>query len=205
MLEKHRIVPVVVVEDAGVAEPLADALIAGGLPVAEVTLRTAAGVAAIRTMAARGDLVVGAGTVTSPAQVEAAVDAGARFIVSPGTSAGVVAKAQELGVDVLPGVATATELQAAGELGVTTVKFFPASQAGGVAMIKALSAPFRQARFVPTGGVTAANAAEYLAIPSVVAVGGSWMVPASSLVAGDFEAIRKLTAQAVAAVAKAGE
>jgi 2-dehydro-3-deoxyphosphogluconate aldolase/(4S)-4-hydroxy-2-oxoglutarate aldolase len=198
VLARFRIVPVVVLDDAEAAEPLADALVAGGLGIAEITLRTPAALAAIRTMAKREDVVVGAGTVLTPAQVEAAVDAGARFVVSPGTSPAVVARARDLGVGVLPGAVTATELQAAVELGVTTLKFFPASAAGGVGTLKALAAPFPGVRFVPTGGIHAGNVAEYLALASVVAVGGSWMVPASAVAAGDFERVRALTAEAVA-------
>jgi 2-dehydro-3-deoxyphosphogluconate aldolase/(4S)-4-hydroxy-2-oxoglutarate aldolase len=150
-------------------------------------------------MSARGDILVGAGTVLTPAQVDQAVAAGARFVVSPGLSRAVVERAQELGVLALPGAVTATEVQGALELGVSLVKFFPAGTCGGPAAIKALAGPFAGVRFVPTGGVGPANLAEYLAVPAVAAVGGSWMVPRDLIKAGDFAGITALTAQAVAA------
>jgi 2-dehydro-3-deoxyphosphogluconate aldolase/(4S)-4-hydroxy-2-oxoglutarate aldolase len=194
-----RLVPVVVLDDAADADPLAGALVAGGLPVAEVTFRTAAALESIRVMSARGDILVGAGTVLTPAQVDLAVAAGARFVVSPGLSRAVVERAQELGVLALPGAVTATEVQAALELGVSLVKFFPAGTCGGPAAISALAGPFAGVRFVPTGGVGPANLAEYLAVPAVAAVGGSWMVARDLIKAGDFAGITALTAQAVAA------
>jgi len=193
-----RLVPVVVLDDPAGADALAGALVAGGLPVAEVTFRTAAAPDAIRAMADRGDILVGAGTVLTVAQVDQAVAAGARYIVSPGLSRAVVERCQELGILALPGAVTATEVQAALELGLTTVKFFPAGTSGGAAAIKALAAPFGHVRFVPTGGVGPANLAEYLAIPSVTAVGGSWMVPRNLIAAGDVAGIQALTADAVA-------
>ena len=193
------VVPVVVVDDVPQAELLADALVAGGLPVAEITFRTAAGAAAIKAVAARGDILVGAGTVLTPEQVDAAVDAGAQFIVSPGISRAVVERAQQRGVLPLPGAVTATEIQVALEMGLTTVKFFPASTSGGPAAIKALAAPFRQVSFVPTGGVSLANLGDYLSLPSVAAVGGSWMVKADLVRTGDSAALTNLAAEAVAA------
>lgn len=197
-LSSTRLVPVVVLDDASRADALAGALVQGGLPVAEVTFRTSAARDAIRAMADRGDILVGAGTVLTPVQVDEAVAAGARFVVSPGLSRAVVERCQDHGVLALPGAVTATEVQAALELGLTTVKFFPAGTSGGPAAIQALAAPFGQVRFVPTGGVGPANLAEYLAIPSVVAVGGSWMVPRDLVAAGETDAIRALTAEAVA-------
>ena len=197
-LTAARLVPVVVLDDAADADALAGALVAAGLPVAEVTLRTAAAPDSIRAMAARGDILVGAGTVLTPAQVDQAVAAGAKYVVSPGLSRAVVERAQEHGVLALPGAVTATEIQAALELGLTTVKFFPAGTSGGAAAIKALAAPFDGVRFVPTGGVGPANLAEYLSIPAVAAVGGSWMVPQDLVRAGDFAGIAALTAEAVA-------
>lgn len=196
----RRIVPVVVLDDAASAGPLAEALVAGGLPIAEVTLRTAAALDAIAAMAARHDLLVGAGTVLTAEQVDQAVDAGARFVVSPGTSRAVVERARQRGVAVLPGAVTATEIQAALELGIDTVKFFPAGTSGGPAAIKALAAPFGGVRFVPTGGVSATNLDDYLSIPSVLAVGGSWMVPQAAIREGDFDTVRRLTEDAVAAL-----
>ena len=198
-LSAARLVPVVVLDDAADAYGLAGALVAGGLPVAEVTFRTAAAPDAIAAMAARGDILVGAGTVLTAEQVNQAVAAGARFVVSPGLSRAVVERCAELGVLALPGAVTATEVQAALELGLSTVKFFPAGTSGGPAAIKALAAPFSDVQFVPTGGVGPANLADYLAIPAVAAVGGSWMVPRERVKAGDFAGIQQLTADAVAA------
>ena len=197
-LATRRIVPVVVLDEAAHANPLADALVAGGLPVAEVTFRTAAAPEAIRIMADRGDILIGAGTVLTVAQVDQAVAAGANYIVSPGTSRAVVERCQEHGIAVLPGAVTATEVQAALELGLTTVKFVPAGTSGGAPAIKALSAPFGDVKFVPTGGVSAKNLHEYLAVPSIVAVGGSWMVDKALVNAGKFDEIAKLSAEAVA-------
>ncbi|MCC2315796.1 bifunctional 4-hydroxy-2-oxoglutarate aldolase/2-dehydro-3-deoxy-phosphogluconate aldolase [Cellulomonas xiejunii] len=197
-LAAARLVPVVVLDDAADAAPLAAALAAGGLPVAEVTFRTAAAADSIRAMSERGDMLVGAGTVLTPAQVDQAVAAGASYVVSPGLSRAVVERCQEHGILALPGAVTATEIQAALELGLTTVKFFPAGTSGGAKAIAALAAPFGGVRFVPTGGVSAANLHEYLAVPSVVAVGGSWMVSKDLVRAGDFAGITRLTAEAVA-------
>jgi len=195
------VVPVVVVDDVAQAELLADALLAGGLPIAEITFRTNAAADAIRAVAARGDILVGAGTVTTVAQVEAAVAAGAQYIVSPGTSRLVVERATELGVQALPGAVTATEIQSALELGFTTVKFFPAGTSGGPAAIKALAAPFRDVRFVPTGGVSLDNLADYLSIPAVAAVGGSWMVKPELIRAGKSDELAELARDAVAKAA----
>jgi len=195
------IVPVIVVDDVAQAEKLADALVAGGLPIAEITFRTAAGADAIRAISGRTDILVGAGTVTTVAQVDAAVAAGAKYIVSPGTSRAVVERALEKGVMALPGAVTATEIQAALDLGVTTVKFFPAGTSGGAAAIKALAAPFGGVGFVPTGGVSLANLAEYLSIPAVRAVGGSWMVKPELIRAGAWDELTGLAKAAVAAAA----
>lgn len=200
-LTRPRIVPVVVLNDAAHAAPLADALVAGNLPVAEVTLRTAAGLDSIRAIAGRDDILVGAGTVTTPEQVDAVADAGARFIVSPGFSHAVVDRSLELGIPVIPGCVTPSEIMAALEAGLTTVKFFPASTYGGAKAIKALAAPFVGVSFVPTGGVSTGNLADYLSLSCVPAVGGSWMVPADRIDAGDFETITQLSAEAVRAAA----
>jgi 2-dehydro-3-deoxyphosphogluconate aldolase/(4S)-4-hydroxy-2-oxoglutarate aldolase len=197
-LEKYRIVPVVVLDSPEQAQPLGDALAAGGLPVAEVTFRTSAAAESIRIISQRDDVVVGAGTVLTTQQVEEAVSAGARFIVSPGTSLAVVHKCQELGVPVLPGAVTATEIQALIDEGVTTIKFFPAEASGGAAAIRALAAPFSGVSFVPTGGIKLSNAADYLALPCVKAVGGSWMVPSRAIRSGDFGQVSALAAEAVA-------
>lgn len=192
-----RLVPVVVLDDASDAEPLAQALAAGGLPIAEITFRTHAAADAIRAMADRGDILVGAGTVLSVEQVDAAVDAGAQYIVSPGFHLPVVQRAQERGVLPLPGAVTASEVQAAIAAGLDAVKFFPAGTSGGPAAIKALAAPFAGLKFVPTGGVGPDNLAEYLALPSVLAAGGSWMVPRDTVADGAFDEITALTLQAV--------
>lgn len=197
-LSVARLVPVVVLDDASDADALAGALVAGGLPVAEVTFRTAAAQDSIRAMAARGDILVGAGTVLTPAQVDQAVAAGAAYVVSPGLSRAVVERCQEHGVLALPGAVTASEIQAALELGLTTVKFFPAGTSGGAPAIAALAAPFSGVRFVPTGGIGPKNLAEYLSIPAVAAVGGSWMLQRDRVKAGDFTGITRLTADAVA-------
>lgn len=199
-LAKFRLVPVVVLDDAQDAEALAQALIVGGLPIAEVALRTPAALESIAVMAREPGLLVGAGTVVRPDDVAKVVDAGARFVVSPGFSSAVVRECQRLEVPVLPGIATATELQMALDAGVDTVKFFPASAAGGPAMVKALAAPFSEARFVPTGGIDSASLASYLAIPSVLAVGGSWMVARKLIADLDFAMVTALTEQACAAV-----
>lgn len=198
-ITRHRIVPVVVLNDAARADGLAQALVDGGLPVAEVTFRTPAAEDAIRAMAARGDVLVGAGTVITPDQVDRAQAAGARFIVSPGLDADVVRRAQELGLDVLPGCVTPSDIIAALKLGLQAVKFFPAGNYGGAKTIKALSAPFGGLQFVPTGGVSKDNLADYLSLPCIPAVGGSWMVPASLVDAGAFDQIVTLTTDAVAA------
>ena len=200
-----RIVPVVVLHDAKDAEPLGRALIAGGLPVAEVTFRTAAAVESIRAMSAVEGLIVGAGTVLNPAQVEQALEAGASFIVSPGLRRDVVLAAQAAGIPVLPGAVTPSEIMAAQELGLDTVKFFPANVYGGAAAIKALSAPFGSMRFVPTGGVSVSNLSDYLSLGCVPAVGGSWMVPVDAIREGAFAHVSELCAGAVAAAAAIGK
>ncbi len=203
MIADVRLVPVVVLDDAADAAGLGEALVAGGLPVAEVTFRTAAAPDAIRVLADRGDLLVGAGTVLTPAQVDQAVAAGATFVVSPGLSRAVVERCREHGVLPLPGAVTATEVQAALELGVTTVKFFPAGTSGGPAAIAALAAPFAGVTFVPTGGVGPDDLPDYLDAPAVVAVGGSWMVPRDRIAAGDLDEVRRRAAAAVASARRA--
>ena len=197
-LAAARLVPVVVLDDAAHARPLAGALVEGGLPVAEVTFRTAAAAAAIEQMAADGRVLVGAGTVLTPAQVDQAVDAGARYVVSPGLSREVVERCAERGVPALPGAVTATEVQAALAAGISTVKFFPAETSGGAAAIKALSAPFGDVRFVPTGGIGPKNLADYLSLSSVAAVGASWLVPPAAPPARPFEDVAAMVAEAVA-------
>jgi 2-dehydro-3-deoxyphosphogluconate aldolase/(4S)-4-hydroxy-2-oxoglutarate aldolase len=197
-----KLVPVIALDRAESAPALANALLEGGLRCAEVTFRTEAAADAIKSMAdGFPEMLVGAGTVLTVEQVDRAVDAGAKFVVSPGFGPKVVRRCAERGIPIFPGVATASEIQMALDEGITTVKFFPAEQAGGVGMIKALAAPFKQVRFIPTGGVNTKNVADYLAIPAVIAVGGSWMVPTDALKAGDWARVTQLTSEAVKAVA----
>ncbi|SNX65462.1 2-dehydro-3-deoxyphosphogluconate aldolase/(4S)-4-hydroxy-2-oxoglutarate aldolase [Streptomyces sp. TLI_55] len=198
LLSEARIVPVLTVHDPGTAAPLAHALAAGGARCAEVTFRTPDAERVVKAMAAEGGLVVGAGTVLTAEQAERAVAAGARFVVSPGLDHEVIARCRELGVPVLPGVATATEVMNALRAGLDTVKLFPAEPLGGRAMLRALAAPFPGLRFMPTGGIGAAALPGYLAEPSVLAVGGSWMATPALLKSGDYAEIRRLTAEAVA-------
>jgi 2-dehydro-3-deoxyphosphogluconate aldolase / (4S)-4-hydroxy-2-oxoglutarate aldolase len=195
-----RLIPVVVLERAADAGALGAALKAGGLPCAEVTFRTEAAEDAIRAMVEDVDMLVGAGTVLRTDQVDRAVAAGARFIVSPGFSPSVVRHCLDHGIPVYPGVVTPTEIQMALEAGLSVVKFFPASASGGVETLKALSAAFPMVRFIPTGGITPSSLSSYLALKSVLAVGGSWMVAANLIAAGNFEEIRRQTAEAVLAV-----
>jgi 2-dehydro-3-deoxyphosphogluconate aldolase/(4S)-4-hydroxy-2-oxoglutarate aldolase len=196
-LAQTGVVPLVQSDAPETAMAISKALLAGGLSIIEVVLRTDAALQCLKAVCeAVPQAVVGAGTVLTPAQAEAAADAGAGFIVSPGLDDAVVATAKARGLPVFPGVATATEVQHAFNLGLRTVKFFPAGAAGGTAAIKALSAAFREMRFMPTGGVSAANLAEYLAVPSVVACGGSWLTPASAVLQGDYGKITNLAAEA---------
>jgi len=192
-----RLVPVVVIDSAHDAPALGEALAAGGLPTAEITFRTAAAPHAIAALAQRGDLIVGAGTILTAEQVDLAVDAGAQYVVSPGLSRAVVERCQARGVLALPGAVTATEVQAALELGLNAVKFFPAASSGGAAAIKALAAPFPDLGFVPTGGISTSNLAEYLAVPAIKAVGGSWMVPRNLIQEQNTTEITKLVTEAV--------
>jgi len=210
-LVKSRLIPVVVIDDAGCAEPLGRALMAGGLPVVEVTLRSPAAVDAIRAMVDAGltegpdPMLVGAGTVLTTDQVDAAVDAGAKFIVSPGLSRTVVERSRERDIPVVAGAVTATEVQASLELGLDLVKFFPSASSGGPATIKALAAPFPQVRFIPTGGVNPDNLADHLSLPNVPAVGGSWMVPPDLVRAAAVDELQSLAAEAVALAAAVPE
>jgi 2-dehydro-3-deoxyphosphogluconate aldolase / (4S)-4-hydroxy-2-oxoglutarate aldolase len=195
------IVPVVSLPKLEHALPLAEALISGGLPCAEITFRTAAAADAIRAVrSAFPQMLVGAGTVLSVEQAKVALDAGAQFIVSPGTNFAVVEHCQQQGVTIFPGVATPTEIEAARSRGLDALKFFPAEPMGGVKFLKAVSAPYRDVSFIPTGGIDATNVRQYLALPSVVACGGSWMVKPELLEQGQFAAVRQTTEQAVALV-----
>lgn len=197
-LQSTPVVPLIQAEVPAVAIATATALVEGGLRVLEVVMRTEA---ALECLAAVGkalpDALVGAGTVLSSEHARSAIASGAQFIVSPGLHEDVVGAANEAGLPVFPGIATATELQRAWNMGLRTVKFFPAGQAGGVAMIKALASVFRDVRFMPTGGVSASNLADYLAPPAVIACGGSWLTPKEAIAAGDFRTVTDLAVQAV--------
>lgn len=171
------VIPVLVIEDVGHARPVAEALVAGGLRVLEVTLRTPAALDAIAEMQAVEGAIVGAGTVTSPAELDAALAAGSEFIVSPGLTDRLGVAAVESGIPFLPGVSTAGDIMRGLDLGLTRFKFFPAMTSGGIPALKALSGPFAQCRFCPTGGITAETAADWLALDFVACVGGSWIVP----------------------------
>ncbi len=197
-IQETGIIPVVVLNDAKDAAPLAKALCEGGLPCAEVTFRTEAAEESIRIMSREfPEMFVGAGTVLTTEQVDRAVDAGAKFIVSPGLNPKVVKYCIEKGVPVTPGVCTPSEVEQAIELGLDVVKFFPAEPAGGLNMIKAMAAPYVGMKFMPTGGINAKNVREYLAYDRILACGGSWMVKGSLVEAGEFDKIRELAQEAV--------
>ena len=190
------IVPVLVVDDATDARPLAEALVAGGLPALEVTLRTDAALDVIREMAQVEGGVVGAGTLVTPADVEAAVEAGAMFGMSPGATAKLLDAAEACGLPILPGAATASEAMALLERGYDMLKFFPAEASGGAPALKAIGAPLPQINFCPTGGVSPQNAMDYLSLPNVVCAGGSWVAPKNLVKAGDWDGIKDLAAEA---------
>jgi 2-dehydro-3-deoxyphosphogluconate aldolase/(4S)-4-hydroxy-2-oxoglutarate aldolase len=193
------VIPVLIVEEAATAAPLARALAAGGLKALEVTLRTPAALDAIRAMVdAAPDAVVGAGTLMSPLDVKEAAAAGARFGVSPGFTDRLLDAAEDAGLPMLPGVATPGEAMRAAERGLDVLKFFPAEQNGGAAVLKAWASPLAKIRFCPTGGVGAANAPAYLALPNVVCVGGSWVAPSDLVKAGDWAGIEALARAAAA-------
>lgn len=191
------VVPVVVLEDAKDAVPLAQALVEGGLPCAEVTFRTAAAEESIRLMAEKfPEMLVGAGTVLTTEQVDVAVKAGAKFIVSPGFDPEIVDYCLKKEIPVLPGCISPSEVAQAVKRGLKTVKFFPAEQAGGVAMIKAMVAPYTGIKFMPTGGINAKNLEDYLSFDKIICCGGSWMVKGDLVKAGAFDKIKELTAEA---------
>ncbi|MGI5896302.1 MAG: bifunctional 4-hydroxy-2-oxoglutarate aldolase/2-dehydro-3-deoxy-phosphogluconate aldolase [Oscillospiraceae bacterium] len=197
-ISKIGIVPVIKIDDADKALPLAGALIKGGLPVAEVTFRTDEAAEAISRIAEKyPEMLVGAGTVLTTAQVDSAVKAGAKFIVAPGFNPSIVKYCQEKGVPMIPGCSSPTDIEAALELGLDTVKFFPAEAAGGLAMIKAMSAPYGNVKFMPTGGISPKNLNEYLSFSKIVACGGSWMVTDALLKEERYDEITALAQQAV--------
>ena len=203
LIRGYKIVPVVKIDDAEKAVPLAKALIDAGLPVAEITYRTAAAQESIRRIAeAFPQMLVGAGTVLTTQQVDSAISAGAKFIVSPGFNPKVTSYAMEKGITMIPGICTPTELEAAMELGLRTLKFFPAEQAGGASFIKAIGAPYGDVSFIPTGGISESNMKEYLSLKNVLAIGGSWMVKSDLIANDEFAKITELTKKAVELAAK---
>jgi len=196
VMQDAPVIPVIVLNDVAHAVPLARALLAGGIRMLEVTLRTPQALACIEAIARDvPDAVVGAGTVRSKADAQAAAAAGARFAVSPGYTRAVGQACRDAGLPLLPGVATGSEIMAASEDGFAQLKFFPAVQAGGVAMLKAWSGPFFDVQFCPTGGVTLNNAPEFLVLPNVVCVGGSWLVPAGAAEQGDWGRVTRLASE----------
>ena len=197
---KLKIVPVVAIQNAGDAAALGEALIAGGLPCAEVTFRTAAAGEAIKTLALRKEILLGAGTVLKVDQVKQAVDCGARFMVSPGFNPNVVGYCVENKIPICPGIANPTDIEMALEFGLEVVKFFPAEAFGGLKTLKAMAAPYGMLKFVPTGGISEKNILDYLRFPKVVACGGSWMVAPELLNEKRFDEITRLTREAVALV-----
>ena len=202
-LGKLKLVPVITIPESRHARGLAKTLISVGLPCAEVTFRTAAAEDAIQIIAAEfPEMVLGAGTVLNVEQAQRAKKAGAKYIVSPGFSPAVVKWCQENHIPVLPGVATPSEIMRALEYGLVVLKFFPAENLGGTATLKSLAGPFKEVRFIPTGGITAAMLAEYLALPNVLAVGGSWFVRESLIAEEKFEEIGQLTREAIALIQK---
>ncbi|MBY5548550.1 2-dehydro-3-deoxy-phosphogluconate aldolase [Rhizobium leguminosarum] len=199
ILKLQPVVPVLIVDDAKTAVPLARALVAGGLKAIEITMRTPAALEAVRAVAAEVEgAEVGAGTILNFAHWEAAVEAGSKFIVSPGTTQELLDAAADSDVPLLPGAATASEVMALREEGYQVLKFFPAEQAGGAAYLKALSSPLAGTLFCPTGGISLKNANDYLSLPNVICVGGSWVAPKELVAAGDWAGITKLAAEAAA-------
>ena len=204
ILERSPLIALVQADEVETAVQTSRALIAGGISIIEVLFRTDAALDCLRAVAQEvPEAVAGAGTVLSAGQADEALDAGARFIVSPGLDEGVVGVARSAGAPVFPGICTATELQCAYNLGLETVKFFPASIAGGVPALKALASVFRTMRFIPTGGVSPANLADFLAIPAVVACGGSWLTPGDLIAKGNFGGITALARDALSITEKA--
>lgn len=197
VMQDAPVIPVIVLNDVAHAVPMARALVEGGIRMLEVTLRTPQALACIEAIAkAVPEAVVGAGTLRSKADAQAAANAGARFAVSPGYTSALGAACRDLGLPLLPGVATGGEIMAAQEDGFSALKFFPAMQAGGSAMLKAWSGPFFDVKFCPTGGISVQNAADFLALRNVLCVGGSWLVPADALAQGDWARITMLAREA---------
>jgi 2-dehydro-3-deoxyphosphogluconate aldolase / (4S)-4-hydroxy-2-oxoglutarate aldolase len=199
LLSRVPVVPVVVVDDPAHAVPVARALVAGGLPVIELTLRTPVALDAIRAIASEvPEILVGAGTIVTPGQAKEALDAGAQFLVSPGSTPSLLGAMADTGLPFLPGTATVSEVLAVLEAGYTELKFFPAEASGGAAFLKSIASPVPTARFCPTGGITAASAPSYLSLPNVGCVGGSWLTPADALASGDWSRVTELARAAAA-------
>ncbi len=200
-ISSHGLVPVIKLDSADSAEPLAGALLEAGLPLAEITFRTAAAADAIARITKRvPDVLVGAGTVLTVDQIKQAMDAGARFVVTPGFNPRVVEYCVKHEIPITPGVNNPSGVEAGLEFGLTFLKFFPAEVSGGVAMLKAFGGPYGEVSFVPTGGINAANLEQYLTLKNVAAIGGSWMVPSDRIAAGEFDHVEELTREAVALV-----
>ncbi len=205
ILARNPVVPLVQSDDPAAAVAISRALAAGGLTVVEVVFRTDRALECLKAVADEvPEVIAGAGTVLSAKQAQAAIDSGAKFIVSPGLDDGVVGVAKDNDAPIYPGIMTPSELQHAFNLGLETVKFFPASIAGGVPALKALASVFRSMRFMPTGGVSAANLADFLAVPAVLACGGSWLTPKAAIDSGNYNEITKLAAEALAIAHAAG-
>lgn len=197
VLDVVPVMPVVVLDSLDHAVPVARALVAGGLPAIELTLRTPVALDAIRAIASEvPEILVGAGTITTPAHAKQALEAGAQFLVSPGTTRSLLRAMADTGLPFLPGTATVSEVLAALEAGCTEMKFFPAAASGGTAFLKAVGSPVPAARFCPTGGITLGSAPSYLALANVGCVGGSWITPADALAAGDWDRVTRLAAEA---------
>ena len=199
-LKKMRIMPIVAIQDAKDSMQLADTLIEGGLPCAEITLRTAAAIHAMRIMARRGDILVGAGTVLKVDQVKAAVDAGAQFMVSPGFNPKVVGYCVENNIIITPGISTPSDIEAALDFGLEVLKFFPAEAFGGLKTLKAMSGPYATVKFIPTGGISPKNLLDYLQFSKVLACGGTWMAKSALISEGKFDQILCNTKEAVSLV-----
>lgn len=201
-IEEIKIVPVIAIADSSKADGLATALINAGLPIAEVTLRTPSSLESLKAIAAHKEILTGAGSLKNVKDLENAINAGAKFAVSAGFSPEIAAESIKLNIPYFPGVATPTEILQAINAGITTLKFFPAETLGGVSALKAMSAPFPGIRFMPTGGISLSNMNDYLSLSSVIAVGGSWMVPQKLIDAGEFGEIERLTRETLGAIKK---
>ena len=198
ILSLAPVIPVIILDDVAAARPLAEALVAGGLPVLEVTMRTANALKVMEEMGKVSGAIVGAGTLRTPAQMRQAVDAGCRFMVAPGAAPRLLDAADDIAIPLLPGIGTPTEAMTAAERGYSFLKFFPAEALGGSPVLKAYASPLPDITFCPTGGIDLAKAKTYLALPNVICVGGSWVMPADAVAGGDFARIEALAREAAA-------